>query len=215
MPRWYTTGWDLTSPPVGQRCTLGRLARPTEHSAVADVERRTAGRERHDVVGGWVDGRVRFAPEARAPVAVLAAMPGDHPGAEALPGARAVEGVVAAAARLAGMVGAATAMPAGDHAADRAELHRSRPLPASRSTNAAAVAPLTLVTLACRALVIVKSVAEAVAAVYPSRVLHLGDQTMGGAPDDPFPKGDNDRRRPATGLGRVKDQRSTTSDKQG
>jgi len=76
------------------------------------------------------------------------------------------------------MLGAATAGSAGDHAAHGAELHRSRPLPASRSTNAAAVPPLTLVTLACRALVIKKSVAEAVAAVYPSRVLHLGDQTM-------------------------------------
>ena len=37
---------------------------------------------------------------------------------------------------------------------------------------------MTLVTLACRALVIKKSVAEAVSGVYPSRVLHLEDQTM-------------------------------------
>jgi hypothetical protein len=37
---------------------------------------------------------------------------------------------------------------------------------------------MTLVTLACRALVIKKSVAEVEAGVYPSRVLHLGDQPM-------------------------------------
>ena len=42
-------------------------------TAVADVERRTASGERHDVIDGQVGGRVGGAPEARAPVAVLAA----------------------------------------------------------------------------------------------------------------------------------------------
>ena len=37
---------------------------------------------------------------------------------------------------------------------------------------------MTLVTLACRPLVIKKSVAEAETRVYPSRVLHLGNQAM-------------------------------------
>ena len=49
-----------------------------------------------------------------------------------------------------------------------------------RSTNAAAVPRSTPVTLACRALVIKKSVAEDVAGVYTSRALRLGDHPMHG-----------------------------------
>ncbi len=45
------------------------------------------------------------APVARAPVAVLATPGTEHPVAEALPGPRAVQGVVPAAVRLAGVIG--------------------------------------------------------------------------------------------------------------
>ena len=43
-------------PPVGLGRTLGRVARPAEHGAVADVERRTASSERHRVIDGEVGG---------------------------------------------------------------------------------------------------------------------------------------------------------------
>jgi len=155
---------------------LRRVARSTEDGAVADVEGRSARRERHDVINGQVAGRVGIAPVARAPVPVLAAMPGGHPRAEALPRPGVVEGVVATAVRLPGMDGAATAGSARDHTADRAELHQARRLPAQRSTNAAAVPRLTLVTLDCTLFDVTRSVAEAAAAVYSPAVLRLRDQ---------------------------------------
>jgi hypothetical protein len=105
--------------PVGRR-TLRRVARAAQHGGVADVERRTAGRERHDVIEALV---------ARAPVAALATPDAKHAGAEPLPGRRAVQGVVAAAVGLAGVLGAATTRAAGDDTTDRAQLHRwHRPL---------------------------------------------------------------------------------------
>ena len=94
-PRVYPT-------PVGRRA-LRRVARPTEHRAVGDVERGTASGERHDVIDGQVAGSVGIALVARAPVPVLATPGPEHAGAEALPGPRAVQGVVAAAVRLSGV----------------------------------------------------------------------------------------------------------------
>ena len=108
--------------PVGRR-TLRRVARATQHLRVGNVERRTASGERHDVVDGQVGGSVGGALVARAPVAVLATPGPQHPGAEPLPGPRAVQGVVTAAVGLAGVLGAPSARVAGDDTADRAQLH--------------------------------------------------------------------------------------------
>jgi hypothetical protein len=60
---------------------------------------------------------------AQAPVAVLAAPAPKHPGAEALPGPRAVQGVVPAAVGLTSVLAAAATRAAGDDTADRAQLH--------------------------------------------------------------------------------------------
>ncbi len=109
--------------PVVGGCALARVARAAQHRRVGDVERRTAGGERHDVVDGQVACSVGGAAVARAPVAVLATPGAKHPGAEPLPGPRAVEGVVAAAVGLPGVLGAATTSAAGDDTADRAQLH--------------------------------------------------------------------------------------------
>ena len=95
-------------PPVGPARTLGRVAGATEDGAVADIERRAACGERHDVVDGQVTRGVGGTLVARAPVPMLATPGAKHSGAEALPGARAVQGVVAAAVRLPGVLGAAT-----------------------------------------------------------------------------------------------------------
>jgi hypothetical protein len=76
----------------------------------------------------------------------------EHVEGEALPGPRAVQGVVAAAVGLAGVLSAASAGSAGDHAADRAELHRLR--------RPSAVPLSTLVTLECTPLDIATSVSE-------------------------------------------------------
>ena len=116
-------------PPVAVSRALRRVARAAEHGAVADVERRTASGERHDMVDGQVGCGMSGAPVARAPVPVLAAPAAEPAGAEALPGARAVQGVVPAAVGLARVLGAATARAAGDDTTDRAQLHRwHRPL---------------------------------------------------------------------------------------
>ncbi len=108
--------------PVG-RCTLRRVARSAEHGAVRDVEGRTASGERDDVIDGQVDGTMGGSPVARAPVAVLAAPGTEHAGAETLPDPRAVQGVVAAAVGLAGVLGAAATGAASDYTTDRAQLH--------------------------------------------------------------------------------------------
>ncbi len=88
--------------PLGRR-TLGRVARAAQHLRVGDVERCTASGERHDVVDGQVGGSVGGALVARAPVAALTPPGTEHPGAEPLPGPRAVQGVVPAAVGLAGV----------------------------------------------------------------------------------------------------------------
>jgi hypothetical protein len=72
-----------------------------------DVERRTAGGERHNVIDGEVGGAVGRALEARAPFAVL-----DTPGAP--------EGVVTAVVGLPCVLEAAATRAAGDDTTDRA-----------------------------------------------------------------------------------------------
>jgi hypothetical protein len=64
----------------------------TPHGGVRDVERRTARGERDDVIEGQVSGAMARAAVAGAPVAVLATPGTQHPGAQALPGPRAVQG---------------------------------------------------------------------------------------------------------------------------
>ena len=75
------------------------------------------------MIDGQVGGSVGGAAVARTPVAVLTTPGPKHPGAEALPGPRAVQGVVPAAVGLAGVLGAAATRAAGDDTADRAQLH--------------------------------------------------------------------------------------------
>jgi hypothetical protein len=108
--------------PVRRR-TLGRVARAAQHLRVADVERRTARGERHDVVDGQVRGSVGGALVAGAPVAVLTPPGTEHTGAETLPCPRAVQSVVPAAVGLAGVRRAPATRVAGDDTADRAQLH--------------------------------------------------------------------------------------------
>jgi len=132
-------------PPVRLCRTLGRVARSAEHGAVADVEGCAAGGERHDVIGGQVASLMSVAPVARAPVAVLAAMPRDHPRAKTLPCPGVVEGVVPAAVRQSSVHGAAATRSACDDTADRAELHG----PARLSRKVHVLTLVTLVTLDC------------------------------------------------------------------
>ena len=108
--------------PVGRR-TLRRVARAAQDGGVADVEQRTAGRERHDVINGQVGSQVGGPLVARAPVAVLASPGAEDAGAETLPAPRAVQGVVPAVVGLAGVLGTAATRAAGDDTADRAQLH--------------------------------------------------------------------------------------------
>ena len=75
------------------------------------------------MVDGQVGGGVGVALVARAPVTVLATPGAEHAGAEALPGSRAVQGVVPAAVGLPGVLGAAATRAAGDDTTDRAQLH--------------------------------------------------------------------------------------------
>ena len=99
----------------------------------------------------------------------MLATPGaEHAGAEALPGPRAVQGVVTAAVRLPCVISATATRAAGDDTTDRAELHGSRRI--------RAVADLTLVTLECTPVAIAMSVVEQGSAVYSPRVLRLWGQ---------------------------------------
>jgi hypothetical protein len=169
--RVYPTRQGLTH--VWRR-TLGRVARPTQHRAVGDLERGPAEGERDDVVDGEIARRMAGALVARAPVPVLAAPRPKHACAEALPLPRAVQRVVAAAVRLASVRGAATTRPARRNAADRAELQGSHRL--------SAVPCATLVTLDCTPFDIAASVSEANAAVYSPSVLRPQSQTWARPP---------------------------------
>jgi hypothetical protein len=117
-------GTRVWGPPVALSGTLRRVARAAEDGAVADVDRRAASRERHDVIDGQVGGAVGRALVSRAPVAMLATPGAEHAGAETLPGPRAVQGVVTAAVGLAGVLSAAATRAAGDDTTDPADLHR-------------------------------------------------------------------------------------------
>lgn len=111
-------------PPVGLRRPLGRVAGTAEHRAVGDVEGRTAGGERDDVIDGQVGGSVGGTLIARAPVPVQASPGAEDAGAEAMPGPGVVQGVVAAAVRLARVLATTATRAAGDDTTDRAQLHQ-------------------------------------------------------------------------------------------
>jgi len=164
--------------PVGPSCvhearSVGRVPRSAQHAGVGGVERRATVHERGDVVERQVARRMRrmLGTIARADVAVLADVARDHPPRQPGPSWIRVDVMVGTDARQARMLGAATAGAAGDHTADRAQLHWARRRPAQRSTNAAAVPRLTLVTLPCRPLVITIIVSRGPAAVYSPAVL--------------------------------------------
>jgi len=151
--------------PAPGRRTLRRVARPTEHRAVGDVEWSTADRERDYVIDGEIARGMGGTLVARAPVAVLATPGAEDAGAETSPGPRAVLGVVAAAVGRSCVGRAATAQPAGRNAAHRAELHHQHG--PSRAT------VLTLVTLECTPFDIAMSVNRRGAGVYSPAVLRL------------------------------------------
>ncbi len=108
--------------PVGRR-TLGRVAGAAQHRGVADVERRSASSERHNVIDSQIARRMGGALVARAPAAVLTAPGTEHAGTEPLPGPGAVHAVVPAAVGRPGVRRAPTARAAGDDTTDRAQLH--------------------------------------------------------------------------------------------
>jgi len=87
---------------------------------------------------------------ARAHVAVLADVAGDHPLGQASPSCIRMDVMVGTDARQTRMLAAASCRSARDDAANRAELHGSRRI--------RAVSDLTLVTLECTPVDIVKSV---------------------------------------------------------
>jgi hypothetical protein len=97
----------------------------------------------------------------------------DHPLGQASPSCIRMDVMVGTDARQAWMLAAASSRSARDDTADGAELHQARRRPAQRSTNAAAVPRLTLVTLPCRPLVITRIVSRGRAAVYSPTVLRL------------------------------------------
>jgi len=153
-----------STPPVRRR-TLRRVARPTEHRAVADVKRSTASGEREHVVDGQVARRMGVALIAGTPVPVLTTPSAEDACAEPLPGPRAVQRVVAAAIGRSRVDSAATTRTAGRDATHRAELDSSR--------GPTAAPQATLVTRECTPVNIVVSVIGEGDAVYSPAVLAL------------------------------------------
>ncbi len=135
----------MWGPTVGLRSALRRVARSTQDRGGGDVEGRTASGERHDVIDGQIACGVGVALVTRAPILVLATPDAEHAGAEPLPCPRAVQGVVPAAVRLAGVLSATASGPARDDTTDRAELRGS----ARASGKVQILTGMTLVTLDC------------------------------------------------------------------
>jgi hypothetical protein len=162
-------------PPVDPSCvhearSVGRVPRAAQHAGVGRIERRAIIDERNDVVERQVTRRVRrmLGTIARADVAVLADVAGDHPLGQAYPSRVRVDVMVGTDARQPRVLAAPTPRSARDDAADRAELHPRRA--------GDLAARLTLVTLDCRPLDIAASVGRVSAAVHPPAVLRLRDQ---------------------------------------
>ena len=172
------TRWDLTSP--GRRLRRPSSSHRTgEHRAVADVEGRAACRERSDVINDEVGSGVGVALVSRTPVPLLTTPCPKHSRAEARPGSRAVQRVVAAAFRLPAVVGIATTRAARHDPADGAQPHRSHRMWAGTL--------LTLVTLECGPVDITKSVGESTVRVYSPPVLLLQGQLLDKGVGGPTP----------------------------
>jgi hypothetical protein len=159
-------------PPVRPSCvhearSVGRVPRPTQHAGVGGIERRAAIDECQDVVERQVTrwmGRM-LGTVARALVAVLADVAADHPLRQASPSRVRMDVVVGTDTRQRRVLAAPTPGAAGDHTADRAELH---PRPAGDLA-----ARPTLVTLDCTPVDIAMSVIGEGGGVYSPAVLHL------------------------------------------
>ena len=111
---------------------------------------------------------------ARADVAVLADVAGDHPLGQARPSRISVKVMVGTHARQARMLAAASSRSARDDATDGAELH-----PSSAGHSGAR---LTLVTLDRRPFDITRIVSRVDAAVYSPAVLRLKDDRAAESP---------------------------------
>ena len=123
-------GTRVWGPPVGPSCvhearSVGRVPRAAQHAGVGGVERRATVDERQDVVERQVARRVRrmLGTIARAHVAVLADVTSDHPLGHASPSRVRMDVMVGTDARQPWVLAASTPRAAGDHTADRAELH--------------------------------------------------------------------------------------------
>jgi len=165
-------------PPVDPSCvhearSVGRVPRAAQHAGVGRIERRATIDERHDVVERQVPRWMRrmLGTIARADVAVLADVAGDHPLGQAGPSRVRMDVMVGTDAREPRVLAAPTPWSARDDATDDAELHPTRA--------GDLAARLTLVTLDCRPFDIATSVGRVDGAVYSPTVLRLGDQALG------------------------------------
>jgi hypothetical protein len=172
-------GTRMWVPPVGpscvhEACSVGRVPRAAQHAGVGGIEWSATIDERQHVVERQVTrwmGRM-IDTIAWADVAVLADVAGDHPLGQASPSRVRMDVVVGTDSRQRRVLAAPTPRAAGNHTADRAELHRR---PAGDLA-----ACLTLVTLDCGLVDIATSVGRVRAAVYPPAVLRLRDQPADG-----------------------------------
>jgi hypothetical protein len=162
-------------PPVGPSCvhearSVGRVPRSAQHAGVGGIERCATIGERQDMVERQVPRWMRrmLGTIARADVAVLADVAGDHPLGQAGPSRVGMDVMVGTDARQARMLAAASSRSARDDTADRAELHCSL---------GPTVSPLTLVTLDCTPVDIAMSVNGGVCGVYSLGVLRLRSQS--------------------------------------
>jgi hypothetical protein len=155
---------------IDEARSVGRVPRATQHPSVGGVERRAAIDERQDVVKGEVTRWMRrmLGTIARADVAVLADVAGDHPPGQASPSCIRMDVMVGTDARQARMLAAASSRSAGDDTTDGAEFH-----PSSAGDLATR---LTLVTLDCRPFDITRIVSRGRADVYSPAVLRPRDQ---------------------------------------
>jgi hypothetical protein len=117
-------------PPVGPSCvhetrSVGRVPRSAQHAGVGGIERRATVDECGDVVERQVTRWMRrmLGTIARADVAVLADVAGDHPLGQACPSCIRMDVMVGTDARQASVLGTAAPRAAGDDTTDRAQLH--------------------------------------------------------------------------------------------
>jgi hypothetical protein len=110
---------------VHEACSVGRVPRAAQHAGVGRIERRATINERQDMVERQVTRWMRrmLRTITRAHVAVLADVTSDHPLGHASPSRVRMDVMVGTDARQPWVLAASTPRAAGDHTADRAELH--------------------------------------------------------------------------------------------